>query len=138
MGLRRLLAGLLAGMLLAGIAGSAETPEDAAQVAAEAWLKLVDQGHYQASWQRADELFQDAVPEIHWPALAQRARVPFGKLLSRRLKSRQYLDQLAGAPDGRYVVLHYEARFEHKAAIETVTPVQGDDGTWRVSGYYIR
>jgi hypothetical protein len=31
------------------------------------------------------------------------------------------------------------ASFEKRAAvIETVTPMRGDDGTWRVSGYYIK
>jgi hypothetical protein len=36
-------------------------------------------------------------------------------------------------------VIQYESSFEHKAsAIETVTPMLGDDGQWRVSGYYIR
>jgi len=44
-----------------------------------------------------------------------------------------------GAPDGEYVVLRFETSFENKAkAIETVTPMREKDGTWRVSGYYIK
>jgi hypothetical protein len=46
---------------------------------------------------------------------------------------------LPGAPDGEYVVIQYESSFEHKqAAVETVTPMLDKDGTWRVSGYFIR
>ena len=33
----------------------------------------------------------------------------------------------------------FESSFEHKAsAVETVTPMKDADGTWRVSGYYIK
>ena len=46
---------------------------------------------------------------------------------------------MPGAPDGEYVVIQFETSFENKKhAIETVTPMMDKDGTWRVSGYYIR
>ncbi len=42
-------------------------------------------------------------------------------------------------PDGEYVVIQYESSFEHKqSAVETVTSMLDKDGTWRVSGYFIR
>jgi hypothetical protein len=46
---------------------------------------------------------------------------------------------LPGAPDGEYVVIHFHTVFANKAdAIETVTPMRGRDGRWRVSGYFVR
>ena len=37
------------------------------------------------------------------------------------------------------MVIQFDAQFENKAAaIETVTPMKDKDGTWRVSGYYIK
>jgi hypothetical protein len=46
---------------------------------------------------------------------------------------------LPGVPDGEYVVVEYETSFENKkTANETVTPMKDPDGTWRVSGYFIR
>jgi hypothetical protein len=43
------------------------------------------------------------------------------------------------APDGSYVVLQFETRFEHKAAaVETVTSMLDRDGVWRVAGYFVR
>jgi len=46
---------------------------------------------------------------------------------------------MPGAPDGEYVVIQYETEFEKKAsAVETVTPERDKNGTWRVSGYYIK
>jgi len=36
-------------------------------------------------------------------------------------------------------VVQFDAAFEKNAqAVETVTPVQSDDGTWKVSGYFIK
>ncbi|MGB3565135.1 MAG: DUF4019 domain-containing protein, partial [Thermoanaerobaculia bacterium] len=64
---------------------------------------------------------------------------PLGKVLSRKVKSKQYATSLPGAPDGEYVVIQFETSFENKTtAIETVTPMKDEDGKWRVSGYFIR
>ena len=66
-------------------------------------------------------------------------RKPFGKNLSRQLKSAHYRTSLPGAPDGEYVVVQFKASFENKkSAIETVTPMLDKDGKWRVSGYYMK
>jgi hypothetical protein len=49
------------------------------------------------------------------------------------------MKSLPGAPDGEYVVIQYRTSFENKNdAIETVTPMKDTDGTWRVSGYYVK
>lgn len=125
--------------LLAAASWAAERPEVAAQVAAESWLKAVDAGDYQASWERAAKLFKGAVTRAQWVQAAQGTRAPLGKLVSRKVKSHQYTEKLPSAPDGKYVVIQFDATFEHKAsAVETVTPMLDPDGVWRVSGYYIR
>jgi hypothetical protein len=37
------------------------------------------------------------------------------------------------------VVIQYETQFKNKkAALETVTPMREKDGSWKVSGYFIR
>jgi hypothetical protein len=36
-------------------------------------------------------------------------------------------------------VIQFATSFENKqSAVETVTPMRDSDGTWRVSGYYVR
>ena len=83
--------------------------------------------------------FKGAVTKDQWKQQCGGARNPLGKLVSRKVKSRKYAEQLPSAPDGRYVVIEFEASFEHKAsAVETVTPMLDSDGVWRVSGYYVR
>jgi hypothetical protein len=125
--------------VVAGGAYAADKPEDAAQAAAEAWLKLVDAGDYAASWEQAAKVFKGAVKQADWGRMAGGVRTPLGKLVSRKLKSREYAEKMPGAPDGKYVVIQYEAVFEHKAsAVETITPMSDPDGVWRVSGYFIR
>jgi hypothetical protein len=126
--------------VMAGLSwATQESVEDAAQAAAETWLKLVDSESYDGSWEQAAELFKGAVTKEQWRQAASGARKPLGKLVSRKLKSRQYMEQMPGAPDGKYVVIQFDAVFENKsAAVETVTPMLDPDGTWRVSGYYIR
>jgi opacity protein-like surface antigen len=124
---------------LAAPAGAAGSPEDQAQAAAEAWLKLVDAGSFDASWDQAARLFKGAVTRDQWSRTVAGVRSPLGKVLSRKVGSRKYAESLPGAPDGKYVVLQFETAFAHKAtAVETITPMLDPDGVWRVSGYFIR
>ena len=134
--------------VLAGV-GVAQAPEDAAQAAAESWLKLVDGGHYSASWDQAAKLFKDAVKQTEWDQMAQGVRTPLGRLVSRTLKSREYTEKMPTTRviggkvytwgTGKYVVIQYDAVFANKAsAVETVVPMADPDGVWRVSAYSIR
>lgn len=110
-----------------------------ALAAAEAWLALVDSGQYAESWDEAAQYFKGAVPKEKWLQTMNAARTPFGKNISRKLKSKRYKTSLPGAPDGEYVVIKFKASFENKkSAIETITPMLDKDGTWRVSGYYMK
>ena len=139
MSLRRtILMGCVVASLVAP-AVAADEPEAAAQAAAESWLGLVDAGNYAASWEQAAQVFKGAVKQADWGQMAAGVRTPLGKLVSRKLKSREYKEKMPGAPDGKYVVIQYDTVFEHKAsAVETVVPTADPDGVWRVSGYFIR
>ena len=135
----RLVMACLVALFVVGPAGAADKPEDAAQAAAASWLKLVDDGNYAGSWEQAAKLFKGAVKQADWEQIAGGARAPLGKLVSRKLKSREYAVKLPGAPDGKYVVVQFDTVFANKAAaVETVTPMLDPDGVWRVSGYFIR
>lgn len=128
---------------IVGLSGcsSSDNPqaETAAVASAEAWLSLVDGGKYAESWEETAQLFKGAVSKEEWIQMIQAARKPFGKSISRRLKSKQYQTALPGAPDGQYVVIQFEASFENKkSAIETITPMLDKDGKWRVSGYFMK
>jgi hypothetical protein len=116
--------------------------QDAEKVAVETskvWLALVDAGKYAESWDAAASLFRGAVAKEDWIQLMVGNRKPLGKLVSRTFGASKYMTSVPGAPDGQYVVIQYKTVFENKAqSIETVTPMVDKDGSWRVSGYYIK
>jgi hypothetical protein len=125
--------------MLSSVSFGQTDAEKAATEAANHWLSVVDAGSYAASWQAAAPAFKIAVLKDQWAQMLQANRAPLGRVISRTLKSATYKTSLPGAPDGKYVVIQYESSFEHKqSAIETITPSLGDDGQWRVSGYFIR
>ena len=111
----------------------------AAVAAAESWLSLVDSETYAESWDEASQFFKGAIKKDQWTQTMQAARKPFGKNISRELKSKSYRTALPGAPDGEYVIIQFKASFENKkSAIETITPMLDKDGKWRVTGYYMK
>ena len=113
--------------------------EKVAIKAAETWLELVDNEEYEQSWEETAGYFKMAVSKGEWNKKVRAVRRPLGNTLYRELKSHKYFTSLPGAPDGEYVVIQYKTRFENKEfAIETITPMLDKDGSWRVSGYYIK
>ncbi len=117
---------------------SCAKPDPAARAAADAWLALVDDARYADSYADASEPFRRATTAGAWEKMATAVRAPLGKVKSRTLKSATPTKSVPGAPEGEYVIILFDTSFEHKDAIETVTPMKEADGKWRVSGYYIR
>jgi len=131
-------------LLLAACASSREAPASHANVetataAAQSWLSLVDEAKYGESWTAAATNFKSAVTEASWTGSVSGVRKPLGGVLSRKLAAAEFKTALPGAPDGKYVVIQFNTSFEKKAqAVETVTPMQEPDGSWKVSGYFIK
>jgi len=129
------------GTVLFALTGAAEVAEKekAAVSAAKKWLSKVDEGKYAESWKEAAEYFKNAVTKEQWEQSLQAVRKPLGKLVSREVKKQSYQRSLPGAPDGEYVVIQFQTVFENKkSAVETVTPMIDKDGSWRVSGYFVK
>ncbi len=126
-------------------AATVKTPADdkaaiaKAQAAATSWLALTDGAKYGQSWDEAASLFKGAVKKADWEKAVNGGRGPLGAVKSRKLKSATFRRSLPGAPDGEYVVIQFDTVFEKKAtAVETVTPMREKDGSWRVSGYFVK
>lgn len=107
--------------------------------AATHWLTLADANDGASTWDRAAPSFQAAISKTNWSDALRQARQPFGAVKSRKLASSEVKHSLPGAPDGEYVVIQYDTQFERKAhAVETVVPMRDRDGTWKVSGYFVK
>jgi hypothetical protein len=129
---------MLALLAMLATAPAADSDQPAID-AANTWLALVDAGKYGDSWTSAAALFKNAVTKDQWTAQAKAARQPLGALVSRTVSTRTAATSLPGAPDGHYVVIQYQSVFANKkSAVETVTPMLEPDGTWHVSGYFIK
>jgi ribosomal protein S12 methylthiotransferase accessory factor YcaO len=140
--MRKMLLCLMLAALAAGIACAPKgnpAAESAASEAAQNWLALVDAGNYAESWDQSAQIFRSAVSRDQWQQTVQSVRGPLGTHLTRELLSKKFFKSLPGAPDGEYVVILFTSSFQNKqSALETVTPMLDKDGTWRVSGYYIK
>ena len=112
---------------------------NAAEKSSQSWLAMVDAGQYGDSWDQAAAFFQSKVIKEKWERALQSTRAPLGGVQSRQLTSATYTTDLPNAPKGEYVVLQYRTSFTNmKPAVETVTPMKEADGTWKVSGYFVR
>ena len=126
-----------------------EAAEEAATSTAERWLALIDGADYAESWNQASSLlksgvetsvlFKRGISEDQWRSTTATAQTHLGKVESRTLRSRRYVEELPGEPEGEYVVMEYEASFgsEKKNGVEKVILTKDHDGEWRVSGYKI-
>lgn len=137
------LAACLAGFV-SGVS-AAQTPVDtaaalrAADVAALAWLALVDKGQVAQSWQEAALSFQLNVTKEKWAEAVKSARgslEPFG---TRRQVMARFRTDLPNAPPGQYVLLQYQTSVSGgRQVVETVVPTLDGKRGWRVSGYFVR
>ncbi len=130
------------GALLLVVAGGAMAQEEAkaaARDSAKAWLTLLDDHEYEKTWEQAGAFLKSAVSQNEWAKKLSVTLGPMGKVSSRAVRSTEYSTTMPGAPDGEYVVVVFDTAFENKqTAVETVPLTKEDDGTWRVSGYWIR
>jgi len=125
-------------LMLVAAACSKDAKKSAIE-SAEAWLAKVDSGDYGGSWDQAAVFFKKALTRDTWITSLTQVRTPLGKCLKRKLLGAQEMTDLPGAPPGAYVVIQFSADFAGKqGAVETITPMREEDGTWRVSGYFIK
>lgn len=114
-----------------------ETTSEAVE-AIQSWLVLIDDGKFIQSWEETGSLFKNQIPDSQWVKTMENSRKPFGKVISRKVKSAQFKKSLPGVPDGQYVVAVFKTEFENKKqAVETVSATN-EIKQWKVVGYFIR
>lgn len=110
-----------------------------AEAAALSWLAVVDAGAYGDSYDQTCALFRATLSKDAWITAVSGARTPLGAVSARTLMSATPATTLPGAPPGEYVVIQYKTAFANRPnGVETITPMKDADGTWRVSGYFVK
>lgn len=110
--------------------------EKAGQLAAHAWLLLLDRRDWGSAWDASSAVFRQSVPLPSWMDNIPKVRGPFGNLVEREAAEAVYKTTLAGRPAGDYVSVLFVSKFDKKPNVqEMVTTVREPDGRWRVTGY---
>ena len=112
--------------------------EAAATLAAAGWLVLLDRRDWGSAWETSSAMFRKSVPLAAWMDGIPKVREAMGKFVERAPAESVYKTTLEGQPDGEYVSVVYESKFDNKELLEVVTTVREADGKWRVTGYSTR
>jgi Protein of unknown function (DUF4019) len=113
--------------------------EGVVAVAVETWLSRIDERDYEQSWNEASVFFRKSITDADWGDMMKKLREPLGAVKSRKTRDMKMADTLPGAPDGKYWIIQFDSSFAEKAeAVETVTFMLEEDGTWKAAGYFIR
>lgn len=118
-------------------AGQAEKAA-AGALAAGGWLVLLDRRDWGRAWEASSTVFRGTVPLATWMDGIPKVREPLGALVERTQAEAGYRTTLQGRPDGEYVTVKFDSKFERKQVQEIVTTVRDTDGKWRVTGYSTR
>lgn len=119
--------------------GQTEKSEYPFESEASEWLVFSDVGKYRESYARFAEFAKKLISESDYVSAMEAVRKPLGNVVFRKIKTDEVLTSLPGMPDGDYRVLTFETEFTAKKnAVEIVTFVKAQDGTWLITGYVIQ
>lgn len=131
------LALFLSAMLLA-LASHAQASNEAAEAAALAWLEAIDQGEYEQAWEKSSPLLKTPLSPTMLQRVVTLARNDLGSVESRRRIRMSQYTSMPGAPRNDYKEFTFQTQFtNNQRVVEVVTP-HLEEGTWRVSGYYVQ
>lgn len=117
---------------------AAADKEKAGALAAAGWLILLDRHDWGRAWDSSSAMFRGTVPLPAWMDGIPKLRDPLGTLVERKQAQAAYSTKLQGRPDGDYVSVIFDSKFDKKQVQEIVTTVRDSDGRWRVTGYLTR
>lgn len=109
-----------------------------ATVAALEFLHLIDAEKYAESWQVAAGLMQEKVTEAEWVEKLTKARARSGALVERTEKDASYSTTAKDSPDGEYIALTYNSKYQQAESVSEYVTVMLEDGHWKVAGYFIQ
>jgi len=112
---------------------------EAAGQSAARFLELVDNQHYEQSWQASAKLLRDKVPNEEWIKKLTSLREWAGPVVERKQVDARYTTEAKDSPDGEYILINFESHFQkQQSAKEQVIVMLEDDHLWRVAGYFVK
>lgn len=114
-----------------------EKSEKANAVAIE-FLQLIDAEKYAESWQMSADMMKERVSEKDWVEKLTKARSLSGGLLERVAKSETYSLTAKDSPDGEYISLIFDSKYQKAESVSEYVTVMLEDGHWKVAGYFLQ
>ncbi len=112
---------------------------DAARIAAEEFLQMVDDGQLDNSWQVSADYLQQKVKLPEWIDKLTKIKADYGPLQTRELSDAAIAAPVEELPNREMLLLTYAANFEKQAERkELVTMLLDPQGGWQVVGYFIK
>ena len=129
---------ILSALLLAMTSYVQASTTEAAEAAALAWLEAIDQGEYEQAWEKSSPLLKTPLSPTMLQRVVTLARNDLGSVESRRRICMSQYTSMPGAPRNDYKEFAFKTQFtNNQRVVEVVTP-HLEEGTWRVSGYYVQ
>lgn len=111
---------------------------DASQLAAETWLKMVDQGSYGNSWEAGALPLRLTMTRKEWISSMQAMRKSMGRPVERKIADIRLAQNPKNLARGNYMVFVFQTTFSSRhIAREILTLQQGRDSQWRVLTYLL-
>ena len=108
---------------------------DAALVAANAWIALIDAGKYIESYEAGCAEFHQKVEQSKWVLVLKAFRPAYGKVVSRRETSHVIQENGINGLDGECVVITYDTSFSRLPDGFEQVILKLENGKWRGAAY---
>jgi hypothetical protein len=102
------------------------------------FLQLIDAEKYAESWQSSAILMREKITEKDWVEKLTKARELSGAVVERVEESSSYSTSAKDSPDGEYIALTFESKYQKAESVSEYVTVMLEDGSWKVAGYFIQ
>ena len=112
-----------------------------AKTASLEWLGKLDKGWYVQSYDELAAYAKERITSEKWQADMAAYRKPLGAPLKRKEIYLFYETEFPNAPKGEYIVIHFASIYNaapKSVLVESVTLMKQEDGSWKVSGYFMK
>jgi hypothetical protein len=80
----------------------------------------------------------ERVTEKDWVEKLTKARTLSGTLVERKEKDSSYSTTAVDSPEGEYISLIFDSRYQQAESVAEYVTVMLDEGHWKVAGYFIQ
>jgi len=105
------------------------------------WLGKLDKNWYVQSYDELAAYSKERITSAQWQADMATYRKPLGSVESRKEIYAFYEPEFPNAPKSEYMVIQYGTLFSaapKSVVVEAITLMKQEDGSWKVSGYFMK